>query len=86
MGRRYSKVDHEAYRKEQDERAAKEERERRERWEEYNARRACLAEGGTEEEFEAAWPEIREEARRQRAMNREQEARERQRASAVSRI
>ena len=56
------------------------------RLEKDNARRAYLAEGGTEEEFEAAWPELREEARRQRAINREQEARDRQRESAVSRI
>lgn len=80
---------HEEYRREQDEKAAKLERERRERLEKDNARRAYLAEGGTEEEFEKAWPEMHEqlaEARRRRSMNREQEARERQRESAVSRI
>jgi hypothetical protein len=54
VGRRYTKADHEAYRKEQEKKAVKLERDRIERWEEYNARRAYLAEGGTEEEFEAA--------------------------------
>ena len=49
-----------------------------------NNRRAYLAESGTEEEFEAAWPEMREEARRQRAMDREREAQEGQRASPMS--
>ena len=83
---KYTAEMHEEYRKEQDEKRTNEERERLLRLEKDNARRAYLAEGGTEEEFEKAWPEMREEARRRRAMNREREAREGQRASAVSRI
>lgn len=83
---KYTKEMYEEYRREQDEKAAKEERERRERLEEDNARRAYLAEGGTEEEFEKAWPEMREQAKRRRAMSREQEAREGQRARGLSRI
>ena len=83
---KYTKEMYEEYRKEQDEKAAKEEKARRDRWEEHAARVAYLAEGGTEQEFEAAWPEMREEARRQRAIDREREAREGQRASRVSRL
>jgi len=83
---KYTKEMFEEYRQEQDEKAAKEEPQRRDRWEEENARRAYLAEGGMAEEFEGAWPELREESRRRRAMNREREAREGQRAGGMSRI
>ena len=86
MSPKYTREMHEEYRREQVEKAAKEERERRERLEEDIARRAYMAEGGTEEEFEKAWPQMREEGRRQRAMSREREAREGQRARGLSRI
>jgi hypothetical protein len=66
--------------------ADKQARDRKERQEKQNARRAYLAEGGTEAAFERAWPEMREEMRRRRVMDAEREAREGQRASGVSRI
>jgi len=81
---RYTKEMHEAYRKEQDEKREREERERRERIEKENARHAYLAEGGTADEFERGWPEMWEEARRRRVL--EREAREGMRSSGVSRI
>ena len=82
MSPKYTREMHEEYRREQVEKAAKEERERRERLEEDNARRAYMAEGGPEK----AWPQMREEDRRRRAMDREREAREGQRARGLSRI
>jgi hypothetical protein len=45
---RYTLEDHGAYRKEQDEKAAKEAEERREQMEKESARRAWPADGGTE--------------------------------------
>jgi hypothetical protein len=56
-------------REERQEREAREReaRERRERVEKDNARRAYIAQGSTEEEFERGWPEMREEARRRRS-------------------
>jgi hypothetical protein len=51
-----------------------------------DARRAYLADGGTEEDFEKAWPEMREQMRRQRAMDAEREARQSQRARGISSI
>ena len=47
----YTKEMHEAYREEQDEKAAKEARERGQRMERANARRAWLADGGSEADF-----------------------------------
>jgi hypothetical protein len=58
---------------------AKEEQERRERWEKENARRAYLAEGGTESK-------LHEEMRRRRVMEAERAAREGQPARGVGRI
>jgi len=72
---KYTKEMFEEYRREQDEKAAKEERERRERWEEYNARRAYLLDGGIEEEFEEAWPEIKAEMLKQRTLEGDSKAR-----------
>ena len=85
----YTKEMHEAYRKEQDEKAAKEAQERdhrRQRMERANARRAWLADGGSEAEFEKAWPSLRDEGRRRRVMDADCRARETMQASGVSRI
>jgi hypothetical protein len=56
---RYTIKDHEAYRKEQDEKAAKEEEARNERTEKASARRAWLSDGGREADFEKEWPKLR---------------------------
>jgi hypothetical protein len=83
---RYSLEDHEAYRKEQDEKAAKEAVERRERTEKETARRAWLADGGSEADFQREWPKLRDEGRRQRVVDADRRAREMMQASGVSHI
>lgn len=77
---------HEAYRKEQDEKAAKEARERGQRMERANACRAWLADGGSEADFEKAWPSLRDEERRRRVMDADRRAREAMRNGTTSRI
>jgi hypothetical protein len=86
MSGKYTLEQFEADKQARQEKEAKEEHERRERREKENTRRRYLAEGGTEVEFERAWPEMREEARRRRVMDGERKAREGQRASGVSRL
>jgi hypothetical protein len=83
---RYTLEDHEAYRKEQDEKAAKEAEERRERTEKESARRVWLADGSREADFQKAWPELRDEGRRRRVIDADRRAREMMQASGVSRI
>jgi hypothetical protein len=82
----YTKEMHEAYRKEQDEKAAKEAQECGQRMESANARRAWLADGGSEADFEKAWPSLRDEGRRRRMMDADCRARETMQARGVSRI
>jgi hypothetical protein len=82
----YTKEMHEAYRKEQDEKAAKEAQERGQRMERANARRAWLADGGSEADFEKAWPSLRDEGRRWRMMDADRRAREAMRNGTTSRI
>ena len=84
--KRYTLEDHEAYRKEQDEKAAKEEEARREKMEKEAGRRAWLADGGSEADFEKVWPKLRDEGRRQRVLDADKHAREMQRAHGPSRI
>lgn len=86
MGETYTKEMHEAYRKEQDEKAAKEEEARNERMEKESARRAWMADGGREADFEKEWPKLRDEGRRRRVVDADRRAREGQQASGVSRI
>jgi hypothetical protein len=83
---RYTLEDLEAYRKEQDEKAAKEAEEQRERMEKETARRAWLADGGTEADFQREWPKLRDEGRRRRVVDANQRAREAMRTSRVSSI
>jgi hypothetical protein len=85
MGK-YTKAMYEQFRKEQDQKAAKEAEERRERTETESARRAWLADGGREADFEKAWPKLRDEGRRQRVMDADRRAREEMRAHGPSRI
>ena len=82
----YTKEKHEAYRKEQDEKAAKEEEARNERMEKESARRAWMADGGRKADFEKEWPKLRDEGRRRRVVDANRRAREEQQASRVSRI
>lgn len=81
---KYTAEMHEEYRRQEDEKAAKEEHERRERVEKESARQAWLADGGRAADFERAWPQLRDEGRRQRVLDADQAAREAQRR--VSRI
>jgi hypothetical protein len=86
VGKRYSAEMHEAYRKEQDEKAAKEEEARNARTEKETARRAWLADGGTEADFQREWPRLRDEGRRRRVVDADRRARQAMQASRVSRI
>jgi hypothetical protein len=83
---RYTLEDHEAYRREQDEKAKKEEEANREKTERESARRAWIADGGREADFEKEWPKLRDEGRRERVLHADQKARETMQASGVSRI
>jgi hypothetical protein len=83
---RYTLEDHEAYRKEQDEKTAKEEEARTQRMEKETARRAWLADGGSESDFEKTWPKLRDEGRRKRVIDADRHACELQRAHGPSRI
>jgi len=83
---RYTLEDHEAYRKEQDEKAAKEAEERREQLEKDSALCVWLADGGREADFKKEWPKLRDEGRRRRVVDADRRAREQMQASGVSRI
>ena len=83
---RYTLEDHEAYRKEQDEKAKKEEEASRERAEKEGARREWISDGGTEADFERDWPRMRDEGRKWRVADADQRAREAHRAIGISRI
>lgn len=82
----YTEEDHERYRQQEDEKAAKEEEGRRERMEKEAGRRAWLADGGREADFEKAWPKLRDQLRRRRVMDADRRAREEMRAHGPSRI
>lgn len=86
MTERYTKEQHEEYRARVDAEEAAKEQARRERTEKEAARRGFIREGGTEEQFERAWPELRDRARHQRSLDRDKAAREAQRAQSGSRI
>jgi hypothetical protein len=86
MGERYTLEQFEADRRAREEREAREEQERRERAEKENARRAWLADGGREADFQRAWPELRDEARCKRIMDADSRVRASQRASSISGI
>lgn len=76
MGEKYTKEMHEAYRKEQDEKAARAAEEQRERTKKGSARQAWLADGGAEADFEREWPKLRDQGRRQRVVDADKRARE----------
>jgi hypothetical protein len=83
---KYTQEMYEEYRKEQDEKAAREEQERSERMEKETAKRAWMADGGREPDFEREWPKLRDEGRRRRVVDADKRARETMRQSGVSRI
>ena len=83
---KYTAEMHEEYRRQQDEKAAKEEQARRQRTEKESARRAWLAEGGRVEDFEREWPQLRDEGRRRRIVDADKRAREEMQLRGVSRI
>jgi hypothetical protein len=84
--KRYTLEDHEAYRKEQDEKAAKEAEERREEMEKEAGRRAWIRDGGREADFEKEWPKLRDQGRRRRVIDADRKAREEMRNGTTSRI
>ncbi|MCD6053080.1 MAG: hypothetical protein K0Q96_272 [Rubrobacteraceae bacterium] len=86
MSGTYTKEMHEAYRKEQDEKAEKEKEARTARMEKETARKAWIRDGGSEEDFKKVWPKLRDEGRRLRVMDADRRARETMQASGVSRI
>jgi hypothetical protein len=86
MTEHYTKEMHEAHAEAEETRKAEEERKRQERSERETARRAWLADGGREADFEKAWPKLRDEGRRQRVMDADKRARQEMRNSGVSRI
>jgi hypothetical protein len=86
MTEKYTKEMHEAFRKEQDKKAAKEAEERTEQMEKDSARRAWLADGGREAGFEREWPKLRDEGRRRRVVDADRRAREAMRNGTTSRI
>jgi hypothetical protein len=83
---RYTLEDHEAYRKEQDEKAAKEEEARNARTEKETACKAWIRDGGSAADFEKAWPGLRDAALKQRVIDADRRARELQRNGTTSRI
>jgi hypothetical protein len=72
--------------KEREEREAAEEQRRQERSEMESAKKRWISDGGREADFEAVWPKLRDEARKQRVMDADRQARQSMRARGVSRI
>ena len=83
---RYTIEDHERYRKEVAEQAAREQRERQEWGAKGAARIEHLRAGGTEKEFEAAWPGIRQEQLKKLSVDTDAEGRAAQRGMGISSI
>jgi hypothetical protein len=86
MTERYTREQHEQYRRGQDEKAREAEAERRERSAKDAARLKWVADGGTEPAFERQWPALRDEMRRRRVIDADERAREAHRAAGVSQI
>ncbi len=76
MGKKITKEEVDARVEANRKRAAEEEQAGRERTEKAAARRAWLADGGTEADFEKSWPKLRDEARSRRVMDADRRARE----------
>ncbi|MBA3471999.1 MAG: hypothetical protein H0T57_02020 [Rubrobacter sp.] len=76
MTERYTLEQHEAHVEAEEAKKAKEEEARRARMEKTSAKRAWVTDGGREADFEAAWPKMRDDARRGRIQSAERRARE----------
>jgi hypothetical protein len=83
---RYSREDHEAYRRKVEAEAEREAQERRERSEKHAAYRSWIQGGGNPAAFEREWPAIKADRLKRRIGDADDRARESQRASRVSRI
>jgi hypothetical protein len=86
MSGTYSKEMHQQFRKEQDEKAAKKQEARNARMEKETMRKAWIRDGGSQTDFERAWPGLRDAARKQRVMDADRRAREEMRNGTTSRI
>ncbi|HEY6713680.1 MAG TPA: hypothetical protein VI055_15570 [Rubrobacter sp.] len=84
--RRYTCEDYEAYRKRIGREGGQEAEEHQERTQSQSLRHAWLADGGSETDFEKAWPALRDEGRRQRVVDADRRTREEMRAHGPSRI
>jgi hypothetical protein len=79
MGKRYTIEEHERHVEAEEQRKAAEEQSRADRVEKEAARALWTQDGGKASDFEKAWPEMRDEARRDRIKSADQRAREAQR-------
>jgi hypothetical protein len=86
MDKKYTQEMHEAYRKQQDEKAAREQQEQKEKTEKESARRAWVADGGSEADFQREWPKVRDEGRRRRVADADKHARQEMYERGISRI
>ena len=59
---------------------------RNERMEKTTAKRAWMADGGREGDFEKAWPQLRDQGRRQRVLGADKRARQEMYERGISRI
>lgn len=83
---KYTAEMHEEYVQAETERKAAEEQDRREKVEKETAKQAWLRDGGRAEDFERAWPSLRDDARRERVKDADRQARQAMRNSAGSRL
>jgi hypothetical protein len=86
VSKRYTLEQFEADKQAREERETREREERQEKTAKDTARRAWLRDGGSERDFERAWPEMRDQARKQRIMDADSRARASQRAQGISKI
>ena len=86
MSEKYTLEQHQEYRRQQDEKAAREEQERRESVEKGNAYNAWVRDGGRPADFEREWPKLRDELRRRRLVDADEQARAAHRSTGVSAI
>jgi hypothetical protein len=85
MPEKYTLEEFERHRQAREEREAREEEARKERTEREAARRAWVADGGREADFERSWPELRDEQRRRRTLDADSRARASHRLQSHSR-
>jgi hypothetical protein len=86
MSEKYTLEQHQAYVEAEEKRKAKEVEARNEKTEKESAKRAWMVDGGKAADFEKAWPQLRDQGRRQRVLDADKRAREEMTRSGVSRI